>query len=516
MTAKNIINEEVTYPSDYKILSTTDLDSIITHVNKDFTEVCGFESEELLGKPHNIIRHPDMPKAAFGNLWDTIKQGQSWMGLVKNKCKSGKYYWVNAYVTPIKRNGSICEYQSVRTKPEPELTQRAQACYDAVNAGKAAKPFFGLSIITKLLIGWLVSCALIASLPHLTTWQIFVAITAAIASFLWPLLNLKQRFNRTLALSKKVHDNPLNQFVYTGYIDELSHIELSLRMQKAETLAVIGRIKDSGEHLQQGLEEHQEQNQNNQSQLDEQSQSLEQVVTAIGQMNSSVTDIAQNTANSTSEIHQLVKQIDATKTALDSSQTATLEITALLEESRGAISALDQQCQSVNQVVEVIENLAEQTNLLALNAAIEAARAGNAGRGFAVVADEVRNLATRSATSAQEIHNIINSLSQTTSQAVTQMEESHQLTNKSVESGKMLEQNLISVSEVMQIIEANGEQIAVAAEEQATVVNQIYNNAMELQAGIGQFEDNCANAAIHSQEISAQGHRQTELVSQFN
>ncbi|MBB1441027.1 methyl-accepting chemotaxis protein [Shewanella sp. SG41-4] len=516
MTPKDIIDEEVIYPSDYMILSTTDLDSIITHVNDDFMTVSGYKEDELINKPHNIVRHPDMPKAAFSDLWDTIKQGKSWMGLVKNRCKNGQYYWVNAYVTPIKRNGTICEYQSVRTQPEAELTERAQACYDAINAGKAAKPKFGASIITKLFSAWLLSVVLLMSLPYSSGFFTVVAFIVAIICFCRPLYTLKQRFSKILILSEKIHDNPLNQYVYTGYTDELSHIELSLRMQKAETLAVVGRIKDSGEELQQGLEEHQQQNQANQNQLVTQSQNLEQVVTAIGQMSSSVTDIAKNTTNSTTEIHHLVEQIESTKVALANSQIATTEINNVLEESRIAISSLNQQCQNVNQVVEVIESIAKQTNLLSLNAAIEAARAGEAGRGFAVVADEVRNLASRSATSAHEIHAIINSLSRTTAEAVAHMEQSHLLTDKSIDSSKMLEQSLISVSEVMSIIESNGEQISVAAEEQAAVVNQIYSNAMILQDGINQFEQNCHNAAIHSQEISGQGIRQTELVNQFN
>lgn len=516
MTAKNIIDEEVIYPSNYKIISTTDLDSIITHVNDDFVTVCGYEKEELINQPHNIIRHPDMPKAAFGDMWNTIQQGQSWMGLVKNRCKSGKYYWVNAYITPIHRNGKKYEYQSVRTQPEVELTERAQACYDAINAGKSAKPMFGASIITKLFLAWLLSVGLLLSLPYSSAFFTMLTFVVAILCFCWPLYVLKKRFDNVLSLSKQIHDNPLNQFVYTGYIDELSHLELSLRMQKAETLAVVGRIKDSGEELQQGLEEHQLQNQANQTQLVEQSQNLEQVVTAIGQMSASITDIAKNTTNSTTEIHQLVEQMQATKVALTNSQMATTEINKLLEESREAISALNQQCQSVNKVVDVIESIADQTNLLALNAAIEAARAGETGRGFAVVADEVRNLASRSATSANEIHSIINTLSHTTAEAVAQMDQSHSLTSKSFESSQMLEESLTSVSEVMMIIESNGEQISVAAEEQAAVVNQIYDNAMMLQNGINQFEQNCHKASIHGQEISAQGTRQTELVSQFN
>ncbi len=516
MTNQNIINEGVDYPEDYKILSTTDLDSIITHVNKDFVDVCGYREDELIGKPHNLVRHPDMPKAAFGDLWATIKQGKSWMGLVKNRCKDGKYYWVNAFVTPIRRDGKICEYQSVRTKPSRQLTDRAQACYDAVNAGKSAKPKFGANIVTKLLLAWLISVMAVASIHFIPASLVPVAIIIAIGSFGLPLYRLHKRFSHMLSISKQVHDNPLNQFVYTGYTDELSHLELSLRMQKAEILAVIGRIKDSGEHLQQGLEEHQSQNQANQEQLVEQSSNLEQVVTAMGQMNASVNEIAQSTTSSTAEIHELVEQLAATKQALQDSQNATLEITQLLEDSSDSISALDKQCQSVNQALEVIESLAEQTNLLALNAAIEAARAGSAGRGFAVVADEVRNLATRSQSSAQEIHDIIDNLSKTTAMAVQQMGQGRELTEKSVSSDKLLEQNILSVADVMAIIEANGEQIAVAAEEQATVVNQIYASAQDLQGGIAQFEENCQASAHHSQEISAQGIRQTELVSQFN
>ncbi|WP_258923156.1 PAS domain-containing protein, partial [Klebsiella pneumoniae] len=103
-----------------RALSTTSPQSHITYVNPDFIKISGFTEEELLGQPHNIVRHPDMPPAAFEHMWSTLKSGRSWMGLVKNRCKNGDHYWVSAYVTPIAKNGSIVEYQSVRTKPEPE------------------------------------------------------------------------------------------------------------------------------------------------------------------------------------------------------------------------------------------------------------------------------------------------------------------------------------------------------------------------------------------------------------
>ena len=92
---------EVTYPDHYNILSTTDPKGAVTYINNDFIKVSGFEDSELLGKNHNIVRHPDMPPAAFENLWGTIKESKSWMGVVKNRCKNGDHYWVDAYVMPV-------------------------------------------------------------------------------------------------------------------------------------------------------------------------------------------------------------------------------------------------------------------------------------------------------------------------------------------------------------------------------------------------------------------------------
>ena len=116
------MNEEVQFSQSDILLSTTDLDGNVKYANKIFCDVAGYTLDELQGNPHNMVRHPDMPKAAFQDLWQYIKSGQSWMGPVKNQCKNGDYYWVNAFVTPIKNaEGTIFEYQSVRTKPDKEI-----------------------------------------------------------------------------------------------------------------------------------------------------------------------------------------------------------------------------------------------------------------------------------------------------------------------------------------------------------------------------------------------------------
>ncbi|WP_076413725.1 PAS domain-containing methyl-accepting chemotaxis protein [Shewanella sp. UCD-KL12] len=507
---------ELIYPDEYKILSTTDLDSLITHVNDDFTQVSGYENQELLSKPHNVIRHPDMPKAAFEDLWQTIKSGQNWMGLVKNRCKDGRFYWVNAFVSPISINGKIVEYQSVRTKPESGLKERANTCYQAINAGKPLKAKNSFSITTTLLLGSLCSFGLLLIASQLSLTYAVPLTLMAMASSLYPIIKLKQRFKLVLKLSTQVQNNDLGQKIYTGYRDELSHLEFSLRMKMAESLSIVGRVHDSSEALNREMESNNQQNMGNQQQLEEQTENLDQIVVAIGQMNSAVSDIAHNTTKSTDEISRLVQQIATTESALKTSQMTTAEITQLLVDSQQSISALEQQCSEVNSVLEVIESLAEQTNLLALNAAIEAARAGEAGRGFAVVADEVRSLANRSQTSAQEIQAIIDALGQTTSQAVSKMEQSHHLTRKSVESDRMLQDNLNSVSQSLTNIVSNGEMIAVASEEQATVINQVYGNAQELADGNEQFKQSCSATAISSQRIQIQCSRQLDLVNQFD
>jgi aerotaxis receptor len=108
---------EVAFPEGRLIVSRTDLAGIITHANDAFIEMSAYSREELIGAPHNILRHPDMPKIAFKGLWDTLTAGQKWHGYVKNLRKDGAYYWVYATAVPNIRNGVIVGYTSVRRKP---------------------------------------------------------------------------------------------------------------------------------------------------------------------------------------------------------------------------------------------------------------------------------------------------------------------------------------------------------------------------------------------------------------
>ena len=96
-----VTQQEVEFDADVRLVSMTDLQGDITFVNQDFVRISGFSEQELLGNHHNLVRHPDMPAAAFADLWHTIRAGNTWRGIVKNRCRNGNHYWVDAYVMPI-------------------------------------------------------------------------------------------------------------------------------------------------------------------------------------------------------------------------------------------------------------------------------------------------------------------------------------------------------------------------------------------------------------------------------
>ena len=123
-----------------QIVSKTDPKGVITYVNRAFMRVSGFAENELLGQAHNLVRHPDMPAAAFKDLWDTIKAGKPWNGIVKNRCKNGDYYWVEANVTPIREGGKVTGFLSVRTKPSRAQIDAAAHLYALMREGRAPKP----------------------------------------------------------------------------------------------------------------------------------------------------------------------------------------------------------------------------------------------------------------------------------------------------------------------------------------------------------------------------------------
>lgn len=132
-----VTGREAPFRDGELIVSHTDLRGVITYVNPYFCEISGYTPAELLGQPHNIIRHPDMPPEAFADLWATLKKGRPWVGMVKNRCKNGDHYWVEAHVTPlVDARGEVVGYQSVRRKPSRARVEEAERDYAALRAGR--------------------------------------------------------------------------------------------------------------------------------------------------------------------------------------------------------------------------------------------------------------------------------------------------------------------------------------------------------------------------------------------
>ncbi|AVZ79330.1 hypothetical protein C3497_07670 [Zoogloeaceae bacteirum Par-f-2] len=133
-----VTQREKPFPPGCYLVSKTDLKGIITYANDAFVEISGFTREELIGKNHNVIRHPDMPPQAFEDLWRTVKAGLPWRGLVKNRCKDGDHYWVDAFVVPVRENDQTVGYMSVRSAPSREAVAQAEALYQSLNQSKKA------------------------------------------------------------------------------------------------------------------------------------------------------------------------------------------------------------------------------------------------------------------------------------------------------------------------------------------------------------------------------------------
>ncbi len=132
-----VTQHEIELQEHTLIVSKTDLKGQITYINRDFIEISGFSEDELIGQSHNIVRHPDMPVEAFADLWNCLKAGRSWVGLVKNRCKNGDHYWVEAHATPIVERGQVSGYMSVRRKAGREQIKAAESAYAAFRDGKA-------------------------------------------------------------------------------------------------------------------------------------------------------------------------------------------------------------------------------------------------------------------------------------------------------------------------------------------------------------------------------------------
>jgi methyl-accepting chemotaxis protein len=168
-----ITNVEHALSETDSIVTKTDLKGIITYANEDFIQISGFSMEEVIGSPHNIIRHPDMPAEVFEDLWKSMKTGYPWTGVVKNRCKNGDFYWVLANVTPYYENDKLAGYMSVRSKPSKEQIAEAADAYQKFREDRAGN--------LKIQSGKIVKKTLLSSIPSLENLSIKARLLMVIA-----------------------------------------------------------------------------------------------------------------------------------------------------------------------------------------------------------------------------------------------------------------------------------------------------------------------------------------------
>jgi len=475
-----ITNKEVQFPPHYNLLSTTQPSSIITYASPEFCQVSGFTIDELVGQPHNLVRHPDMPSQAFDNMWSHLKQGNSWMGMVKNRCKNGDHYWVNAFVSPIKEKGKIVEYQSVRSYPNREHVERAEQVYQQLKDEKTPlimrlprlSLFQRTSIATLLLtlIGYISSLWIGSG----------IAMGLCAGAIIACLYLLTRRLEALTATARKCYDNPMMQYIYTGHQDDLAEIEMAFQMKSCQLNAVINRIMDSGSQLSSMAEDTRQSSRITLNNLDAQACESEQVAAAVHEMSETAEDMSRNT-QSASELAANAQA--ASQLGMDSvNQTinAIEKLAVQLESAAKVITDLEHHGKKVGAVSEVIRGIAEQTNLLALNAAIEAARAGEQGRGFAVVADEVRALAQRTQISTTEIQTVINEIQQGTLDAVSSIQTGKQLSIQCVETATASGQAMNDALNMVVSINDRNHQVASSVEELSTVAVQMSQSVQSI------------------------------------
>jgi len=417
-----VSRHEYVIPDGVTLVSTTDLQSHITYCNPAFVSVSGYSREELIGEPHNIVRHPDMPAEAFRDMWETLRQGQPWSAAVKNRRKNGDHYWVIANATPIVQDGRVVGYMSVRTKPTREQVQAAEALYAQMRAERERgqstlglrrgllvrggltgalqrllRPSLGRAIGLACGLLPLAGLAVGAIGARLSTGaQVALALTLIAAALLtaWALRRQTLRpLAQAVRFANTMAAGDLSTRLATLGTAEFGELTTALNQLNVNLRAVVADVRHELEGVQVASHQIASGNQDLSSRTEAQASNLQQTAASMEEMNGTVAQ----SAGTAQEAAQLAQRAAA----------VAREGNSAMSQLVGTMDEISRSSARIGEIIQVIDGISFQTNILALNAAVEAARAGEQGRGFAVVAGEVRHLAQRTLDAAKEIKTLI-------------------------------------------------------------------------------------------------------------
>ncbi|MCG5044903.1 methyl-accepting chemotaxis protein [Enterobacteriaceae bacterium 155047] len=459
------------YPlnDDTTLMSTTDLHSHMTHTNDTFVQVSGYQLHELLGQPHNLVRHPDMPKAAFADMWYTLKQGEPWSGIVKNRRKNGDHYWVRANAVPMVRGGEVTGYMSIRTHATREEIAAVEPLYQALNEGRSSKRIHKGLVVRKGWLGklpamplrWRVRCVMAGLFAVLAATLVASqgGLLAVAASALVTILGTMVFEQQIVRPVENVARQALK--VATGERNSVEHLnrsdELGLTLRAVGQLGLMCRwlindvssqvvsVRDGSDRLAKGNDDLNDRTRQTVA-------NVQQTVTTMNQMAASVQSNSETAAA-------------ADKLSMAASGAATQGGNAM----QTVVKTMDEiadSTQRIGSITKLINDIAFQTNILALNAAVEAARAGEQGKGFAVVAGEVRHLASRSANAANDIRKLIDASANKVQSGADQVHAA----------GRTMDDIVTQVQNVTSLIA----QISHSTSEQATGLNDLTRAVAEL------------------------------------
>lgn len=514
-----VTQREISLAPSQKLISATDVQGMITYCNDAFVDISGFERSDLIGAPQNIVRHPDVPPAVFAHMWSALKQGLPWMGIVKNRSKSGDHYWVNAYVTPIFEGRKVVGFESVRVKPTADEIRRAQALYRRISQGKSAVPPQDTWLPTLLNCLPFLATAVAGSVAGLfLSAPLAIAVAVAVAVPVG-VIGTQVRQRATLRVLASVEPSTSDALIAQMYSDERgpqARLETAFLSQAARLKTCLTRLQDSAEQLSALAVQSDQLATASSKGLDRQRVETEQVSAAVNQMAATTQEVAshvQRTADATQQANLLTGR--GREIARDTRE-AIERLSAVVGETGITVAQLARDSDEIGSVVDVIKGIADQTNLLALNAAIEAARAGDMGRGFAVVADEVRQLAQRTSHSTTQIHGLISKLQASSNNAVQSMENGHRQAQEGVAWVLEADQALVGISEAVSHITDMTTQIAAATEEQSAVAEEISRNITTIAELADQTSLQAHQSTGLSKKLTHTASTQYALVERFN